>query len=135
MAIRKRTLFLFLLFGGLTPLLALASMAISIILPSVVISFYGWLNSQPEDIVAFAAAVAEPVALVGTVAFSLWLSLKKQKDVTSFAWSLYTGLCSALGLIFGAFWTGDLDSWAISALILIPAATLIFWKLRTKKTV
>ena len=127
----KISLFQLLIFAGFAPLIILSSLAVSIILPSAVIIVYAWLNNNQQDIVSFANTVAEPAALFGTVGLSLLISCKKHKEVSSFSWSLCSGISSSLGLICAAFWTADVDLWVIVSAAVVPVTTILFWKIRT----
>ena len=114
------------------PFIALASVAVSILAPTLVITIYAWFSESPSDISQFAQAVAQPVAFVSVIALALFISRKYYRSETSIAQALIIGLGISCGLFFAAMWIGEMDKWAVMTMLAVPLITVVYWKLATQ---
>lgn len=117
---------------GVMPLLAFTSVAVSIIAPTIVITIYAWFSQSSQDISAFALLVAEPISFVAVTVVAVWISRKKYRHVTSFAWALCSGLGASIGLLFAALWIGEVDKWAVVSIIVVPIVSILYWKFKLR---
>ncbi|WP_417664638.1 hypothetical protein [Pseudidiomarina donghaiensis] len=114
------------------PFIALASVAVSILAPTLVITIYAWFSESPSDISQFAQAVAQPVAFVSVIALALFISRKYYRPEASLTQAFIIGLGILCGLFFAAMWIGEMDKWAVMTIIAAPLVTVGYWKLATQ---
>lgn len=113
------------------PFIALASVAVSILAPTLVITIYAWFSESPSDISQFAKAVAQPVAFVSVIALALFISRKYYRSEASLTQAFIIGLGISCGLFFAAMWIGEMDKWTVMTMIAAPLVTVGSWKLAT----
>jgi hypothetical protein len=114
------------------PFIALASVAVSILAPTLVIIIYAWFSESPSDISQFAQAVAQPVAFVSVIALALFISRKYYRSEASLTQAFIIGLGISCGLFFAAMWIGEMDKWTVMTIIAAPLVTVGYWKLATQ---
>ena len=114
------------------PFIALASVAVSILAPTLVITIYAWFSESPSDISQFAQAVAQPVAFVSVIALALFISRKYYRSEASLTQAFIIGLGISSGLFFAAMWIGEMDKWTVMTIIAAPLVTVGYWKLATQ---
>ena len=96
------------------------------LLPSLAISLYALAVPDPSRISAFATAVAEPLALLGSTVVTVGGVVWSRPAVHSARrWGALLGVAGALGVVIGSAQAGDLDGWTAATVVLLPATAVV----------
>lgn len=91
-----------------------------VVVPGVTIAVYALVVGNPERIGAFASAVAEPLALVGSTATVATVARFMKQPSQTPGWGALLGCAGAVAVAGAAFVFGDADVWTAAAAGILP---------------
>jgi hypothetical protein len=106
---------------------AIATLLARILVPTIVITAYASFADTPAAVGAFAASVAQPLALAGAacVAFTAAWLRPAQWPGSAHGWSLSAGAAGAIALVTGGLWLANLDLWTAIGVVVLPTVALL----------
>lgn len=104
------------------------------LLPSLAISLFALVVPDGARISAFASAVAEPLALLGSLALTVAVAAWSPPVLRpGRRWGAILGLSAAAGVVLGSAMAGDLDGWSAATVVLLPAGAVLAADVRARR--
>lgn len=108
----------------IAPLIGLAVVAATIILPTLGILAVSMMPVDSDNLTAIALVIAEPLALAGAVVVTFLFARKGKRFLPGISWPLLVGWASSTAVIAAAIRANDVDLWTLTAIVLLPIVAL-----------